>query len=258
MKTALRVFSLILALLMLLPFVAACSSTPTTDVIKSRGKIIMLTNAAFPPFEYTTGDGTVVGVDVDIAREIANDLGVELEIMDMAFEGIVTAIKSGKGDIGVAGMSVTEDRLKNVDFSVDYISSKLRVLVLATETEITTPDGLKNQSIGVQTGTTSDVFASGIEGATISRFGNFLDASTALKSGKVRAVVVDEMTSDEILAANSDIIRLDDALTEEKYAICIQKGNETLLEAINTTLNRLISEGKIDEFIFNHTSTGEG
>lgn len=254
MKNSFKTIALILTFIMLGTLLGGCATTPTVDQIKADGKIVMLTNAAFPPFEYTSG-GEVVGVDVDIARAIAADLGVELEIQDMAFEGIINAIKSGKGSIGVAGMSITEDRQKNVDFSVEYIKSKLFVVVMAAETEITSPDKLTGMTIGVQTGTTSDVFASGVEGAEISRYGNFLDAATALKSGKVRAIVVDELTSDEILAANTDLIRLADPLAEEAYAICVQKGNTTLLEAVNATLTRLLEEGKIDEFIFNHSTT---
>ncbi len=256
MNKSFRAIALILTFIMLGALLGGCATTPTVDKIKTDGKIVMLTNAAFPPFEYTSG-GEVVGVDIDIARAIAADLGVELEIQDMAFEGIINAIKSGKGSIGVAGMSITEDRQKNVDFSIEYVKSKLFVLVAASETEITTPDNLTGMTIGVQTGTTSDVFASGVEGAEISRYGNFLDAATALKSGKVRAIVVDELTSDEILAANTDLIRLADPLAEEAYAICVQKGNATLLEAVNATLTRLLDEGKIDEFIFNH-STAQG
>lgn len=256
MKKPLRILAFVLTFIMLGAMLSACATVPTVDKIKEDGKIVMLTNAAFPPFEYTA-NGEVVGVDVDIAKAIAADLGVELEIQDMAFEGIVNAIKSGKGSIGVAGMSITEDRKKNVDFSVEYVKSKLFVLVAASETEITSPDNLTGMTIGVQTGTTSDVFASDVEGAEISRYGNFLDAATALMSGKVRAIVVDELTSDEILAANPDLIRLADPLAEEAYAICVQKGNASLLEAVNTTLTRLLEEGKIDEFIFNH-STAQG
>lgn len=258
MKKLLRIAALLMTVIMLLPFATACASTPTVDVIKERGKLVMLTNAGFPPFEYTS-NGEVVGIDVDIANEIAADLGVTLEIQDMAFEGIVNAIKSGKGDVGIAGMSITEDRVKNVDFSIEYVESKLFILVMADETEITNADTLVGMSIGVQTGTTSDTFASMVENATINRYSTFLDAATALKSGKVRAMVVDEMTSDEILAANSDLKRLDEPLANEAYAICVKKGNESLLEAVNATLTRLIQEGKIDEYIFNHTTaTAEG
>ncbi len=253
MKKTFKIFALLIVISLLVSVMFSCAPTPTVDVIKERGSIVMLTNAGFPPFEYTS-NGNVAGVDVDIAKEIAADLGVELEIQDMAFEGIVNAIKSGKGDIGVAGMSITEDRKENVDFTIEYVSSKLVILVKNDETEITDADKLVNMTIAVQTGTTSDIFASDIENAQISRFGTFLDAATALKSGKVRAVVVDEMTSDEILAANTDLKKLAEPLTEERYAICVQKGNTTLLEAINKTLTRLLDEGKIEEFIYNHTA----
>ena len=253
MRNLFKLTALALTLVMLLTTMFACAVTPTVDVIKERGTIIMLTNAGFPPFEYPLS-GSVAGVDVDIATEIAKELGVTLEIQDMAFEGIVNAVKSGKGDMGVAGMSITEDRQKNVDFSIEYVASKLVILVRIDEAEITANDHLKGQTIAVQTGTTSDIFASDIEGATLSRFGTFLDAATALKSGKVRAVVVDEMTSNEILDKNPDLKKLDEPLTEERYAICVQKDNKTLLDAINAVLTRLLDEGKIDEFIYNHTS----
>lgn len=253
MKKSFRTISLILTFIMLGTLLGGCATTPTVDQIKADGKIVMLTNAAFPPYEYISG-GNVVGIDVDIAKEIAADLGVELEIQDMAFDGIINAIKSGKGSFGAAGMSITEERKKNVDFSIEYAQTKLYVLVMATETEIKTPDNLTGMTIGVQTGTTSDTLASGIEGAQISRYGNFLDAATALKSGKVRAVVVDELTSNEILAANTDLIKLADPLAEEAYAICIQKGNTTLLDAVNATLTRLIESGKIAEYMNNNIS----
>lgn len=256
MKKSLRILSLALTLALGVTTLASCSNTPTVEKIQKDGKIIMMTNAAFPPFEYVEGSD-IVGVDVDIANEIAKDLGVELEIQNMEFEGIVGAIASGKGTVGVAGMSITEERLENVDFSKEYIQSKLVVLVRNDEEVIKTPDDLVGKIISVQTGTTSDVFAAGIEGVTMQRYKNFIDAASALKSSKSDAVVVDEMTAAEILAANDDLRQLDDILTEEKYAICVKKGNETLLNAINETLDRLFAEGKIEEFIFNHSATEE-
>ncbi|MDD4772228.1 MAG: transporter substrate-binding domain-containing protein [Eubacteriales bacterium] len=253
MKKLFRAIALVLTFVMLGILLGGCATTPTVDKIKEDGKLVMLTNAAFPPYEYTSG-GEVAGIDVDIAKEIAADLGVKLEIQDMPFEGIINAIKSGKGSFGAAGMSITEDRKKNVDFSIEYAQSKLFVLVTDTETEIKTPDDLNDMTIGVQTGTTSDTYATDVEGAQISRYGNFLDAAQALKSGKVRAVVVDELTSNEILAANPELVRLDEPLADEGYAICVQKGNTTLLDAINATLTRLIESGKIQEFMDNNVT----
>ena len=174
----------------------------------------------------------------------------------MEFDGIVGAVQSGKGAMGVAGMSITEERLKSVDFSIEYVQSKLVILVPAENSTVATPDDLTGKIIAVQTGTTSDIFATDmVENATIQRFKNFLDAASALKTGKCDAVVVDEMTAQSILAENADLAQLADPLTEERYAICVQKGNDTLLESINTTLKRLIEEGKIDEYIYNHTAS---
>lgn len=252
-KKLFRAAALALTALALTASLASCGNMRTTDKIKADGKLVMLTNAAFPPFEYVS-NGNVVGVDVDIATEIAKELGVELEVKDMAFDGIVAAVKSGKGDIGVAGMSINEERLESVDFSVEYVSSSLYIIVPANGSTVASADDLVNKTIGVQTGTTADVFTSDIEGATISRFNNFLDAAAALKAGKCDAIVVDELPSQEIVKANADtLVRLETPLTEEKYAIALQKGNDTLLETINTVLERLLSEGKIDSYIFNHT-----
>lgn len=248
MKSYLRVLCLVMAVLLVVPFLAGCSNTPTVEQIQKRGKLVMLTNAGFPPFEFTS-NGQVVGVDVEIANEIAKELGVELEIQDMDFDGIVGAIKSGKGDLGIAGMSVTEERLKNVDFSANYVDSKLVILVLADNADIADAAALEGKTIGVQSGTTSDVIASDVEGAEILRYKTFLDAATAMKSGKCDAVVVDEMTANEILAANSDIKMLDEVLSTEQYAICMMKGNSSLQEVVNKVINRLLSEGKIDEYI---------
>lgn len=250
-----RIAALVLVAMMLVLSMTSCGSAPTVDKIKADSKIVMLTNASFPPFEYTEGDA-YVGVDVDIANEIAKDLGVTLEVQNMEFAGIVGAIKSGKGALGVAGMSITEDRLKNVDFSEPYFTSKLFVLVMADNAEINSPDDLTGKSIAVQTGTTSDTFASMVEGAEISRFSSFIEAANALKTGKVVSMVVDEMTADEIIAANPEFRKLETMLADESYAIAIQKGNQSLLDAVNATIARLKAEGKIDEFIFNHTTAG--
>lgn len=253
MSRFIKIVSLLLCVILSSAALFSCGATPDVESIKKSGKLVMLTNASFPPFEYIEGN-TIVGVDVDIATEIAKDLGVELEIQDMEFASIVGAIKSGKGSIGAAGMSISEDRLKNVDFSVEYINSKLFILVREDETEIVDPDTLVGVTIGVQAGTTSDVFATDVENATISRYKTFLEAATALKTGKVNAVVVDELTAAEILAVNADLKQLETPLADEQYAICVQKGNTTLLDAINATLNRLLEEGKIEEFVYNHTA----
>ncbi len=254
MTRLIKIAALTLCALMLCSLLAACGTTPDVDYIKKTGKLVMLTSAGFPPFEYVEG-GQVVGVDVDIANEIAKDLGVSLEVQDMEFAGIVGAIKSGKGSLGIAGMSITEERKQSVDFSIQYVNSKLFILVAAGNDAINTPDDLKGKIIGVQTGTTSDIFASDVENATINRYSQFLEAATALTAGKVDAMVVDELTANEIMAANEGKMKmLETPLAEEAYAIAVQKGNTTLLEAVNKTLQRLIDEGKIEEYIYSHSA----
>jgi len=253
MSKLFRILALALVAVMLVSSLAGCSKKLDVDTIKSEGKIVMATSSGFPPFEYIAG-GACVGVDVDIANEIAKDLGVTLEVQDMDFDSIIGAVKSGKVAMGVAGLSITEDRLQNVDFSIEYVNSKLFIIVKADNTDITGADSLTGKSIGVQTGTTSDTFASGVEGAEVMRYKTFLEAATAVSTGKVNCMIVDELTAKEILAANSDLKQLEEPFADENYAIAVQKGNESLLAAINATLQRLKDEGKIEEYIYNHAT----
>ncbi len=245
------------------------------EEIQASGQIIMYTNAEFPPFEYRDGD-EVLGVDVDIANEIANDLGVELVIEDVNFDSIVTAIQTGKGDFGAAGISITPERQENVDFSIEYITSK-QYIIVPEDTEITYFEDLAGMDIGVQAGTTGDFVVgdaiNGTEdddgnavigvlqdsGATSKGYTNAILAAQDILTGRLDAVVIDQLPAENIVAANEGLKCLelkyqDGSDTTEKYAIAVTKGNSALLDAINETLQRLIDEGTIDEFIINHTA----
>ena len=233
--------------------------TPNLDKIKQDGVIIMLTNAAFPPFEYLAdeldenGNPIVIGVDADIAAEIAADLGVKLEIVDMDFDSIVMAVQQGKGDFGAAGMTVRPDREEMVNFSIKYIKSAQYVLVAADNTDITTAEDLKGKAIGVQLGTTGDFYATDeIEGATVVTYNDVVTASLDLANGRIDAVIADELPAKNIAAGNDRLKVLDLVLTEEEYAIAIAKEKTDLLAAINMTLLRLQQEGKIEAFINTH------
>ena len=252
MQTTKKIAAGALALSMALSL-TACSSYTTLDQIKEDGKIIMGTNAAFPPFEYTEGE-QIVGVDAEIAAEIAKDLGVELEIKNMDFDSIIPSVTTGKIAFGAAGMTVNEERQKNVDFSIKYVTSS-QYVILPEDSDITSPDQLEGKKIGVQTGTTGDLYATDeIEGATVNPYKNALDAAMDLKSGKVDAVIIDKLPAETIVKQNDGLKLLEEPLTEEEYAICVGKGNEELLNAINGTLQRLIDEGKIDEYLEEHNS----
>ena len=237
--------------------------TPNLDKIKQDGVIIMLTNAAFPPFEYLAdeldenGNPIVIGVDADIAAEIAADLGVKLEIVDMDFDSIVMAVQQGKGDFGAAGMTVRPDREEMVNFSIKYIKSAQYVLVAADNTTITTAEDLKGKAVGVQLGTTGDFYATDeIEGATVVTYNDVVTASLDLANGRIDAVIADELPAKNIAAGNDRLKVLDLVLTEEEYAIAIAKEKTDLLEAVNKTLNRLIEEGKIASYINTHMGLG--
>ncbi len=246
-----RILALALAVLMVLSL-AGCKKTPTVEQIQKDGKLVMLTNAAFPPFEYVDNN-EFVGVDVDIANEIAKDLGVELEVVNMDFDGIIDAVKSGKGSFGAAGITIKPDRQEKVDFSIEYVTSS-QYLIIQKDSGITA-DQIPDLTIGVQAGTTGEFFCvddNGMAEDQVKKYKTALEAANDLKNGRIDGVIIDQLPAESIVAQNDDLELIPEPLTEEKYAIAVQKGNDTLLEAINTTLQRLMDEGKIDEYVLNH------
>lgn len=216
-------------------------------------KLIMVTEASFAPYEYYA-DGKIVGVDVEIAREIANELGKELVVKDVAFDSIIHEVKTGKADIGVAGISYTEERAKQVDFSINYTSSK-QVIVVRSNSLIDKLDDIKNKKIAVQLGSVADMYVSEYyKEKNIVRQKKYLAAIQDLKDGKVDCVVMDELPAREMVKNNSDIRILSEILAEDSYGIIVDKGNSELLSVINVVIERLKSEGKIDEYILEYSS----
>lgn len=211
------------------------------------GTLIMGTNAEFPPYEYYENN-EIVGIDAEIAKAIADKLGMELQIEDMAFDAIVPSVTSGKVDFGAAGMTVTPERLQSVDFTVTYANSN-QVAIVQNESEIASSEDLKGKIIGVQLGTTGDALATEIEGATVERYNKGLEAVQSLKQGKIDAVVIDQATA-EAFAKNTDGIKLlEEKMSEEEYAIALKKGNTELLEKMNGAIEELKSDGTIDEIV---------
>lgn len=253
MKKHTKALALVLALVMLLCMLSACAKKQTAvEKIKAAGKIVMLTNAAFPPFEYLGDDNKPAGVDVELAQAIADELGVKLEVIDMDFDAIVTAIQSGQGDIGVAGMTNTEERRKSIDFSVDYVSTT-QMIIVQEGSAIKTADDLAGKTIGVQMGTTGDLFATDmIDDASMMRFKTGPDAGLALQNGQIEAIVIDAMPAAQIAAAGSGLVVLEEPLTEEQYAIAIAKENTDLKEVVDKVLQKLLADGTIDALIAKH------
>lgn len=218
----------------------------------SSGKLVMATNAAFPPYEYVEGN-EIVGIDAEIAKLIADDLGKELVIEDMAFDSIIAAVQSGKADIAMAGMTVTGDRKQNINFSDPYTEAA-QVIVVKNDSTVATPDDLAGKTIGVQIGTTGDIYAEDIENATIERYSKYFEAINALSQGKIDAVIVDREPGKVFVGENADLKMIDEEFTLEEYAIGVAKDNEQLLNDINASLKKLQDSGKIDEIINKYIS----
>ena len=219
---------------------------------KDENQLVMVTEAGFAPYEYYE-NGEVVGVDVDIAREIAKYLGKTLVVKDIAFDSIINEVKTGKADFGVAGISYSDDRAKNVDFSINYAVSK-QVVIVNNNSSITNVNEISNKKIAVQLGSIADTFVTEkYKSANVVRQKKYLAAIEDLKTGKVDCVVMDELPAKEIVSKNEGIKILDGSLTNDSYGMVVKKGNKELLDAINMVLQNLKDEGKIDEFIIKHT-----
>lgn len=215
-------------------------------------KLIMVTEASFAPYEYYS-NGKIVGVDVDIAKEIAKELGVELKVKDVSFDSIIHEVKSGKADIGVAGISYTAERAKQVDFSNNYTSSK-QVVLVREESNINSISDIKNKKIAVQLGSVADMYVSDkYNSKNILRQKKYLATIQDLKDNKVDCVVMDELPARQILKQNSDIRILEEVLAEDNYGIIVDKGNKELLVVVNRVIERLKDEGKIYEYILKHS-----
>lgn len=234
----------VIILIMLLITLGGCK--------KNTNELIMVTEAGFAPYEYYDG-GEIVGVDVDIAKEIAKYLGKTLVVKDIAFDSIINEVKAGKADFGAAGISYSKNRAKNVDFSINYSVSK-QVVIVSNNSNINNVNNISNKKIAVQLGSIADTFVTeNFKNASIVRQKKYLAAIEDLKAGKVDCVVMDELPAKEIVASNSGIKILDGSLTNDSYGMVVKKGNKELLDAINTVLEKLKNEGKIDEYIINHT-----
>lgn len=248
-----KVLALISAAILSVACLAACgssSSANTSSAADSSAKetLTMATNAEFPPYEYYEGDN-VVGIDAEIAQLIADKLGMELEIVDVAFESIVPGVQAGKYDMGMAGMTVNEERLESVNFSSSYATG-VQVVIVKEDGPIASLDDISGKMIGVQTNTTGDIYASGDYGDEyVTRYDNGALAVEGLKSGKVDCVIIDNEPAKAYVAANEGLKILDTEYTVEDYAICFAKENTELQEKVNGALEVLIADGSVQKII---------
>ena len=235
----------IIVVLCMFMLVAGCGK-------KDDSKLIMVTEAGFAPYEYYS-NGEIVGVDVDIAKEIAASMGKKLVIKDIAFDSIINEVKTGKADFGAAGISYNEERAKNVDFTINYSTSK-QVVIVKNDSGITNIGDINGKKIAVQLGSIADTYVSSTyKDASVVRQKKYLAAIEDLNTGKVDCVVMDLLPAEQILKTNRGLKILDGALVEDSYGMIVKKGNKELLDNINKVLEKLKNEGKIDEYIIKHT-----
>ena len=218
------------------------------DKKNNDNKIIMVTNAEFPPYEYKD-NGDFKGIDIELANLIAEKMGKELEILDVAFDSVIPAIVSNKADIALAGLTVTEDRKENVNFSDTYFETSQNILVRYGD-GISKVSDLEGKKIGVQTGNIADInYTEEFGEENIERFNKHIDAVEALKSKKIDAVVLDNEPAEFFASENDEIVLLNNVCRGEEYAIAINKDNKDLLDEINNILAKIKKSGELDEII---------
>jgi len=236
---------------------AASASASAAAASSAAGKtLIMATNAEFPPYEYYEND-KIVGIDAEIAQAVCDKMGCTLEIDNMEFGSIVTAVSSGKADFGMAGMTVTDERKQSVDFSTSYATG-VQVVIVKDGSEITSVDDLSADGakymVGVQQDTTGDIYATDDFGdERVQRFNKGADAVAALSAGKIDCVIIDNEPAKAFVAANTGLKILDTSYVTEDYAACFAKGSALTAE-FNTALEALIKDGTVQSIIDKYIS----
>ena len=247
-----KTITLIMALAMALTMVFSFAGCGADD-----DKLVVYTEAGFAPYEFVYNN-EIVGVDIEIMKAVAEELGKELEVKDVLFDNIIGAVKSGKADAGAAGITITAERSEEVAFSIPYSSTEQYVIVKADNNTITSVETLKGLKIGVQQGTTSDLMVEGLindktlDGATLVPYNAPAVAAAGLGT-KVDAVVTDKLTAQIIVSGSNNafktfkLVKADgtDAAEVEEYGICVDKNDTELLETINKVLEKLLADGSI-------------
>lgn len=219
---------------------------------KNSDELVMVTEAGFAPYEYYE-NGEIVGVDVDIAKYIAEKLNKKLVIKDVAFDSLINEVKTKKADFAAAGISYTPERDEEVDFSINYVTSK-QVVLVKTDSNIESINNISKEKIAVQLGTIADSYVTkNFKDTEIVRQKKYLSAVEDLKRGKVTVLVMDELPAKEIVKENKELKILPGYLVTDSYGMIVRKGNTELLNSINKCLEELKSSGKIEKYIINHT-----
>ena len=226
---------------------AASAAADFTTV--EAGKLTMATNATFPPYEMTTDNGTIEGIDVETAQAIADKLGLELQVDDMDFDAALLSVQQGKADIAMAGITVTDERKAVMAFSDSYATG-IQSVIVPEGSDIATADDLAGKKIGTQRGTTGYLYCSDDFGEdAVVAYDNGLTAVQALNNGQVDAVVIDNEPAKAYVESNPGLKILDTSYAEEDYAIGMNKDNTALLDAVNAALEELKADGTLDAIV---------
>ncbi len=235
-----KILALVLALVLCLGCFAACSD--------KKEVLTMCTNATFPPYEYYDGD-KIIGIDAEIAQAIADKLDMELVIEDMEFNSIISYVNANENAFGMAGMTVTEDRKKTVDFTTSYAKGIQSVIVKA-DSAIKSLDDLAGKKIGVQLSTTGDIYATDEFGADyVTQYNKATDCILGLTKGDVDAVIIDNAPAKVFVEQNEGLVLLDAAYADEDYAIAVKKGDAELLKKLDTAITELIADGTVAKIV---------
>jgi polar amino acid transport system substrate-binding protein len=239
-----KLVALFLSLVLVLTCTAALADLPV---------LVMGTNAAFPPYEFIGDDGQPTGIDIEIAAAVCADMGYTLVVRDMEFDSIISDVQYDKIDFGMAGMTVTEERMQFVNFSDSYATG-IQAIIVKEGSPITCADDLFAEGaaykVGVQLGTTGDVYATGDFGSeNVTTYSNGNEAVLALLGGSVDCVIIDNEPAKALVAANEGLKTLETAYANEDYAICVKKGNAELLAKIDQAIKELTADGTIDAIV---------
>ena len=224
----------------------------TIDAIKAAGKLVVGTEAQYAPFEFKDLDANFVGCDIWLAQQIADALGVELEVMDMAFDGIIPAVKSNQVDIGIAAFTVDEERAKEIDFTDMYQKDEQMLIVKKGNEEVyTTKESLAGQQVGAQRGTIqSKLIQSALPDSTLFELDKWPTLAMEVANGNIAAIVVDGAVGNDLINSNDAIAQANFTFSEEEAtfgkAAVIAKGKDDLKELVNAVIANVTSDGSFD------------
>lgn len=252
-KKTKQIISIVLILMTVFSLIGCSNSNSDTakdktilEKIQEKGVIVVGTSPDYPPFETIDDKGNIVGFDIDLADEIASTLGVKVEVKQMSFETIVTAVQSGQVDIGISCFSVTDERKENVDMSDPYLVSG-QVIVTTADSGVKGVEDLKSEKVAAGLGSTCEQAANTIEGAEVVSLDDFNMGFIMAKNGTVKAVVADITVAKDYVEKDSDYVIVGEPLSYEETSVIVKKGNDALTSAINEAIAKAEESGKIDE-----------